>query len=315
MTPPITTVDCDYVRPALAAAYLREQGGEVAIVEANTALAAPKILAALAAQGLRREQVRWVIVTHAHLDHAGGAWALLRELPSATLVAHPRAARHLIDPSRLVASAKQVYGEAIFAALYGSIEPVDAARVLVADDGSTVQLGGASLQFFHTRGHANHHMIAADPSASAVFTGDTFGLVYPSLQRGRLLAFPSTSPTDFDAAEARKSVEKVLSLGASVAYPTHFGPVGDLAAVAAQLHRWIDLSEKLVDQAVAAGKPDEAAIQQALARRMAECAAEAGLALGANDHAMLELDLKLNAQGLAFAAQRRLLPSPPRPEA
>ena len=95
-TPRLVTIDCDYVAPQLASAYLRVQGDEAAFVETNTALAVPKLLDALAREGLRPEQVRWVIVTHVHLDHAGGASALERACPNEKLLAHPRAARHLI---------------------------------------------------------------------------------------------------------------------------------------------------------------------------------------------------------------------------
>jgi glyoxylase-like metal-dependent hydrolase (beta-lactamase superfamily II) len=101
------TIDCDYVMPQLAASFLREEKGEVAFIEANTSIALPKLLAALKRERFSPEQVKYVIVTHVHLDHAGGASALMEACPNATLLAHPRAARHLIDPTRLVASAKQ----------------------------------------------------------------------------------------------------------------------------------------------------------------------------------------------------------------
>src|SRR5690606_33155614 len=109
--------------------YLLIDGDEAAFVETNTSLAVPRMLDALAAQHLAPEQVRWVIITHVHLDHAGGASALLQACPNATLLAHPRAARHAIDPSRLVQSATSVYGAERFARLYGTIEPVEATRV------------------------------------------------------------------------------------------------------------------------------------------------------------------------------------------
>ena len=159
MTSRLVTIDCDYLAPELAAAYLRIEGDEAAFVEANTARAVPKLLAALARAGLAPEQVRWVIITHVHLDHAAGASALLAACPNARLVAHPRAARHAKAPGKLVASAKAVYGEARFEAIYGAIEPIDAARVDEVEDAATRDLGGATLTFLHTRGHANHHLV------------------------------------------------------------------------------------------------------------------------------------------------------------
>lgn len=305
-SPRLVTVDCDYLMPGLAAAYLRVQGEEAAFIEANTSHAVPRLMEALAREGLRPEQVRWVIVTHAHLDHAGGASALMRACPQATLLAHPRAARHLIDPSRLVASARAVYGEERFDALYGAIDPLDAARVRALDDGAEVTLGGAPLRFHHTRGHANHHFVVHDPARQAVFTGDTFGLVYPRLQRQGRLAFPSTSPTDFDAEAAHKSVDLVRGLGVRRACLTHFGEIEDIEVVAGQLHRFLDLAGELVEAAVSLPETEaEAMITARLEEAMARAVSEAGLTLDAEDRALLEVDRTLNAQGLAFAAKKR----------
>lgn len=301
--PEIVTIDCDYLQPRFAAAYLRVAGDEAAFVETNTAHAAPKLLAALADRGMRPEQVRWVIVTHVHLDHAGGAGAIMRACPNATLLAHPRAVRHLTDPSKLVASATKVYGEDRFRALYGTIEPVPAERVMSLDDGAQVEIGGAKLSFLHTRGHANHHFVVHDPAADAVFTGDAFGLVYPDLQRPGPFAFPSTSPTDFDAAEARKAIDRIAGLGVRSALLTHYGEVRAIDAVAAQLRGWIDLSEAaLVD--AAAGDLAGAAMEKAIEGKLWAAFAER-MTLTEKDRETLRLDVELNAQGLAWAATKR----------
>jgi len=305
-TPRLVTIDCDYLGPGVAASYLRIQGDEAAFVETNTAHAVPKLLAALEAESVAPEQVRWIIVTHVHLDHAGGTSALARACPGATVLAHPRAARHLIDPAKLVKSAEAVYGAARFAELYGTIEPIDASRVRSLESGEHVSLGDAELSFVHTRGHANHHFIIHDPARESVFTGDTFGLVYPQLQRGKRLAFPSTSPTDFDAEAAHASVDVVLGLGTKRAALTHFGELEDLDAVAASLHRWLDLSASLVEQAIAMNPAEaEKSIRAALDEAMDRAAAEAGIMLDDADRRLLELDLALNAQGLAYAASKR----------
>jgi glyoxylase-like metal-dependent hydrolase (beta-lactamase superfamily II) len=309
----VITVDCEYLRPGLAAAYLRVAGDEAAFVETNTAHAAPKLLGALERRGLRPEQVRWIIVTHAHLDHAGGAGALMRACPNATLLAHPRAARHLIDPSKLVASATKVYGEDRFRELYGILEPVPAERVRSLDDGAQVSLGDASLRFLHVRGHANHHFVVHDPAIDAVFTGDAFGLVYPSLQRPGPFAFPSTSPTDFDPIEARRAIDRIMGLGARVALLTHFGEVRALDAVAAQLRRWIDISEDALEDAVSAdisGQSMERVISGTLWAAFERLADAAGLELTADDRALLELDVGLNAQGIAWVADKRRAAAP-----
>ena len=171
------TVDSD-VKPGFTACYLRVAGDECAFVEAHTSYATPRLLAALAAEGRRPEDVRWIVITHAHLDHAAGASALMAACPNATLLAHPRAARHMTSPQKLIDGATAVYGAERFKELYGSIEPIAASRVRALEDGESFALGDATLRVWHTAGHANHHFVVDDPCIDTVYTGDTFGLVY-----------------------------------------------------------------------------------------------------------------------------------------
>lgn len=305
------TIDCD-VLPKFSASYLRIAGDEAAFVETHTAHAVPRLLAALEAKSLRPEQVRWVVVTHCHLDHAGGAGTLLAKLPNATLLAHPRAARHLIEPEKLIKSATAVYGAARFAELYGRIDPIPAERVRALDDDATFQLGDATLQVHHTAGHAKHHFVVNDPAIETVYTGDTFGLVYPALQRAGRFAIATTSPTDFDPVEARKSIDKVLSLGARAACLTHYDEVTDLAEVGAQVRAWIDRSEALMNEAAASDLSADAmkaSIETKLRAAMDSDAARRGLALGDADWKVLAVDLDLNSQGIAFAAEKKRSPS------
>ena len=308
----LVTIDCEYVMPQLAAAYLREEQGEVAFIEANTTLTVPKLLAALDREGLAREAVKYVIVTHVHLDHAGGASALMAACPNATLLAHPRAARHLIDPTKLVASAKQVYGDELFEKLYGVISPIDAARVRSMEDGTQVTLGGAPLHFLHTRGHANHHFVVHDPQQDVVFTGDTFGLVYPALQRGARFAYPSTSPTDFDGEAAIASVHKVMSLAPRAVGLTHFGLFEDVATIGEQLIRWLEFSSGLVAEGKKSGDELgtlEQRYKWQLEQELELAASRAHLSLSAADRHLIRFDLELNAQGLAIAATKSPLPA------
>jgi glyoxylase-like metal-dependent hydrolase (beta-lactamase superfamily II) len=302
------TIDCD-VLPRFTAAYLRVAGDECAFIEAHTAHAVPRLMAALEAEGLRPEQVRWVVVTHAHLDHAAGASALLRRCPNATLLAHPRAARHLIDPTRLVASATQVYGEEKFAALYGTVEPIPAERVRSLAHEETFSLGDATLRVHHTAGHARHHFVVEDPALESVYTGDAFGLVYPALQRGGVrFALASTTPTDFDPVEARRSIDLVLSLGAKAACLTHFDEVRDLAEVGAQVRAWVDRSEAWLEDAANGEESPEtmhATIASRLRRAIADDASRRGLSLDEADWNHLAVDVDLNAQGIAFVAEGR----------
>lgn len=300
----LVTIDCQYVRPQLAASYLREEGGEVAFIEANTTHALPRLLAALEKEGLAAEAVKYVIVTHVHLDHAGGASALMRACPNATLLAHPRAARHLIDPARLVASAQKVYGEEAFASLYGTIEAIEPARVRSLEDGEQVTLGGAPLRFLHTRGHANHHFVVHDEAKEVVYTGDAFGLVYPALQRAKRFAYPSTSPTDFDGAAAIASVQRVVDLKPRAVGLTHFGMFEDLQVIAEQITRWLELSTQLAAEGATSGD-EQGTLEQRFKWRLDQefelAAARSGLVLSEADR-LIRFDSELNGQGLALAA-------------
>lgn len=302
------TLDADPANPEFVASYLRVAGEECAFIETNTAHSLPILLGALESHGLSRDAVRYVIVTHAHLDHAGGASAVMQACPNATLLAHPRAARHLIDPTKLVASATAVYGKERFAKLYGVIASIPETRVRAIEDGAEVPLGDAKLGFLHTRGHAKHHFVVSDPALDAVFTGDTLGLVYPRLQRAGLFALASTSPTDFEPAEARLSVARILSLGAKTAYLTHFGAAGDLPAIAAQLGVCIDDSERWLDEAArsdASAAEVQSRLRDQIRSAIARQAEAVGLTLGPPDWDALALDIDLNAQGIAFVAARQ----------
>jgi glyoxylase-like metal-dependent hydrolase (beta-lactamase superfamily II) len=202
----------------------------------------------------------------------------------------------------------EVYGAERFAALYGTLLPIPAARVRGLDDGASFALGDATLRVHHTAGHAWHHFVVDDPAVGTVYTGDSFGLVYPALQRAARFAFATTSPTGFDAAEARRSIDRILALGEPAACLTHYDEVRDLDEVAAQLRHWIDLSEKWVEEAAQSGEPlatITAKIEQQIRVALAEHAARAGLALGADDWKLLALDIELNSMGLAVVADKR----------
>lgn len=295
------TVDCD-VLPRFTAAYLRVAGEECAFIETHTAHALPKLLGELAARGRRPEDVRWIVVTHAHLDHAAGAGALLAKCPNATLLAHPRAAAHLVDPTKLVASAIRVYGEARFAEMYGTIVPIPEGRVRALDDGATFELADATLRVHYTTGHAKHHFVVDDPALDTVYTGDAFGLVYPALQHSGRFAIASTSPIDFEPPEARHALDLVLGLGERHACLTHFDAVDDLAEVAAQVRGWIDRSEAWLEECLVSDAP---APEQT--KRIADeyRAALVTYPLRAEDLELLATDIDLNAQGIVVAAERR----------
>jgi glyoxylase-like metal-dependent hydrolase (beta-lactamase superfamily II) len=297
------TIDSD-VKPRFTACYLRVAGGECAFIEAHTSHALPRLMGALEREGLRPEQVRWIVLTHAHLDHAAGASALVAACPNATLVAHPRAARHMVSPQKLIDGATAVYGPERFRALYGTIEPIAASRVRALEDGEGIELGGATLTAWHTAGHANHHFVVDDPATGTVFTGDAFGLVYPDLQNHGRFAIPSTSPSNFDADLARASLDKVLSLGERFICPTHYDAYEDARVIAAQVRRFLDRAGAWVEQA-ARGDEAPAAMTARLARAWTDAIAQEAPAFGPAELELLALDIELNAQGLAFAANAK----------
>jgi glyoxylase-like metal-dependent hydrolase (beta-lactamase superfamily II) len=237
----ISAIDGGYLRPLLMAVHAIVAGDRAAIVDPGPNSAVPAILEALAAKSIRPEQVEYVILTHIHLDHAGGSGLLMRALPSATLTVHPRGARHMADPARLVAGTIAVYGEAETLRMYGEIVPVPAARILETPDGASIRLSGRELAFHETFGHARHHVAVHDSMSGHVFAGDTFGLSYPELDwHGRRFVFATSSPTQFDPAPYHRSIDLIAGLARDAVYVTHYGQVRDLQARAATLHRQVD---------------------------------------------------------------------------
>jgi len=296
----VTAVDTEYVRPGLDASHLVIHGGRAAFVDTGTTHSVPLLLAALEAKGLERAQVDWVFVTHVHLDHAGGAGALMAALPNATAVLHPRGARHMSEPGKLIEGSKAVYGEEAFNRLYGEIRPIPPERIRIADDGDKLSLADREFEFIHTEGHARHHYCIVDPAAAAIFTGDCFGISYRELDTAAgPFIFPTTTPVQFDPEAAHATIRRLLSYKPERAFLTHFSGVSAPAALAPQLHRDLD---EYVRIAVARRDDDdpEASIRDALRDWMFARLDEHGFD---PDPAMrdevLRMDLALNAQGLA----------------
>lgn len=209
----IFALDSGYVRPAFDAIHLIVEAGRAAIVDTGTSHALPRVLAALADLGLEASDVEWVILTHVHLDHAGGAGALMAALPRARLAVHPRGARHMIDPAKLWEATCAVYGEAAAIRMYGAIQPIAAARVVQTADLSHIDLAGRTLLCLDTPGHARHHMVIRDEASQWIFTGDTFGISYREFDvAGRAFAFPSSTPVQFDPDALIASIDRMLAL-------------------------------------------------------------------------------------------------------
>ena len=303
----VITIDCQYLGPDHAAAYLITANGRALFVDNNTSNATPLLLAALEEQGLTPEHVDYAIITHLHLDHAAGTASLLRECPNARVLCHPRAERHLVDPSRLVAGVKQVYGEELFTKLYGTVEAVAAERVQPVADGETLPFGDRTLTFLHTRGHANHHIAIHDSASNGVFTGDTFGVSFPAMrEQGTPFLQCSCPPSEFDPEESRRTVRRILDTGADRAYLSHFGMFEAVKEGADQLLESIDRMEAVLDKAVATGLEGDA-LEAFCHREVVETVkAHAGqCGLSPESVETLAADMNLNGKGIAYAARRR----------
>lgn len=300
IAPGITLVDTGYMRPGVAASYVVRGDRSAAIVETATTPCAPRILAALAAAGLAPDDVSHVIVTHVHLDHAGGAGALMRALPRAKLVVHPRGARHLVDPAKLVAGTIEVYGEAAFRQLYGEVFPVPAERVVEAPDGLELDLGHRPLRALDAPGHARHHFVLHDPASRGFFTGDAFGLSYRETDSASgPLVFPTTTPVQFDPPALHATIDRMLAEKPERMYLTHFGMLaGDLPSLAAALHRGIDAHVRRA-RAAPPGPGRQEAIRAGLEAELLEEAARQRVTAPREEVLrVFREDLELNAQGL-----------------
>jgi glyoxylase-like metal-dependent hydrolase (beta-lactamase superfamily II) len=301
----IYAVDTGFHRPAFDAAYLVVDEGRAAFIDTGTNHAVPHLLAALEALGLAREAVDWVIPTHVHLDHAGGVGALMRELPQARLLVHPRGERHLIDPQALWKGATEVYGPEEMARSYGELLPVPAERVSSSSDGQTITLGSRQLMLAHTPGHARHHHCIWDEASRGWFTGDTFGLSYREFDTaaGPWIT-PTTTPVQFEPEALRQSIERLLAKDPRQVYLTHYGRVGDVQRLGRQLL-------ELLDEMVALGHaarllPDRhEVLKQGLLDLLFASLQAHGCALPREQVAqLLAMDLELNAQGLAIWLDR-----------
>ncbi len=295
----ITVIDTGFVRPLFDASHLLVENGRAAFVDVGTTFSAPALLQALEAKALSPDAVDYVIVTHVHLDHAGGAGELIRRLPRAKLVVHPRGARHMIDPARLWQGALAVYGEEAMRRHYGTVVPVPAERVVEAPDGFSLDLAGRRLLFLDTPGHARHHFCVWDERSFGMFTGDTFGLSYRELSGGRgAFILPTTTPVQFEPEALKASIDRLLEYAPRVMYLTHYSQVSEVERLAAILKSRID---QLVGLGRAADRrPDRARrLRGGVEELFLRWAHEHGTPLPASTiRELLALDVELNAQGL-----------------
>lgn len=296
----ISVIDADFKRPGLAAIHLMVEGNRTAFIDTGTNSSVPGALAIMRVKGIAAADVAYVIVTHVHLDHAGGAGEMMRRFPNARLVAHPRGARHMIDPEKLIAGVIGVYGAEEVARTYGAIVPVAKERVIEAPDGFKLNFNGRELTFIDTPGHARHHYCIVDARSRSIFTGDTFGISYREFdnENGEFI-FPTTTPVQFDPPALHASIDRLMSYRPRHMYLTHFGQVSNLDRLARDMHTLIDafvaLAHKVADAGPARHELLVAGQRELLLTRLK---AHGCTLSEARMIELLGIDFDLNAQGM-----------------
>jgi glyoxylase-like metal-dependent hydrolase (beta-lactamase superfamily II) len=247
-------------------AYLLAGPDELALIETGPTATLPALWAGIRAAGFDPARLTRILVSHIHLDHSGGAGAIVRERPEVHVFVHPVGAPHLVDPSRLVSSAARLYGETMDA-LWGEVVPIPENRVVPLTDGETLEAGGHVLSALFTPGHASHHVTYWDPDRGVAFTGDVGGVRMP----GSAYALPPAPPPDLDPEAWARSTERLRETGARRLFLTHGGAFDDVAAHLESLMPNLAEVEAICLEAMRGGADDEtvtALIQDHTERRI-----------------------------------------------
>lgn len=191
------------------------------LVECGPALSSQSVIQGLRNTGLDPDDLAYLVLSHIHLDHAGGAGDVAAAFPNATIVVHQIGAKHMVDPERLNASSRRVYGT-LYDTVYGDCTPIATDRIHAVGERETLDLGGGrKLELFPTPGHAKHHIGVFDPDAGDLFVGDSVGVKLPGMTTIR----PATPPADFDHVLAQQSLDTYRSLTPTRVYLAHYGAV------------------------------------------------------------------------------------------
>ena len=301
----IKVIDSGYYSKDFASIYILRKDDKVAIIETGNYFSVSKIQKALEKDGLSFSDVAYVIPTHVHLDHAGGAGQLMKQCKDAKLIVHPRGARHMIDPQKLIAGAMAVYGEQKFKELYGDIIPIEANRVIEAEDNFILDFQGRELKFIDTPGHAKHHFCIWDKQTGTMFTGDTFGISYRDLDKdGEVYIFPSTSPVQFDPKALVESINKIMKYNPHRVCLTHFSAIKPSKQVVEQLIDGIKFVSDLAKK-YATHNDAELIIREKMMSYFLKGLSKIGVADLNFCRERLELDVKINTQGLIYWQQKK----------
>jgi glyoxylase-like metal-dependent hydrolase (beta-lactamase superfamily II) len=296
----ISAIDSGLMRPMLDAIHLVVEGGRAALIDTGTSHSVPLVLDALRLKGIRPEQVDFVILTHIHLDHAGGAGLFMQKFPNAVLTVHPRGARHMADPAKLIDGTIAVYGKETTQRIYGDILPVPRERMVETPHEYAIELNGRELVFLDTPGHARHHAAVFDSRSGHIFAGDVFGLSYREMdQDGRQFIMATSSPVQFDPGPYHRSIDLIMAKRPQAVYITHYSQIRDIQAKGDILHRLVDAHAELALREKDAGAERHARLREGVKNIMLEEARRWGSRL--SDERVLDIyshDVELNAQGL-----------------
>lgn len=275
------------------------------IIETGPSPSVPYIKKGLEELGYTLADVKNIIVTHVHLDHAGGAGRLLELCPNAALFVHPRGKRHLVDPKKLAAGARAIYGER-FSELYDPIVPAGEERIVEKKEGDTLQIAEQrTLTFWDTPGHAKHHLGIYDPVSNGMFTGDTAGIQYPELiPHGVDFFLPTTSPNHFDPAAMKQSLQRFREKQLDYIYFGHFGETNLVEDALNQVEDWLDIFVAEAEDAVANGQGYDA-IANRLLDHVQSKLQEQGIDDQHEVYQMIDVDLQLSALGMVDYLQKQ----------
>ncbi|MDQ0155835.1 MBL fold metallo-hydrolase [Robertmurraya andreesenii] len=275
---------------------------ELTLIETSASPSVPFIIDGLKELGYTLEDLKYIIVTHIHLDHAGGAGLLLQQCPNAKIIVHPKGFRHLSDPSRLIAGARAVYGEK-FDSLFDPILPIPAERLIAMNDQDELTISAdCTLTFYDTPGHANHHFSIYHPKVNGMFTGDTVGIRYATLIPEDIEFYlPSTSPNQFDPGKMLQSIELYKSLNLSYIFFGHYGVSNHPSEVYKQVSYWIGEFVQAARNGYAAGQTPEQQMQltgEELLQKIYANLREQGVPENHDVFEVLRLDLEVCSMGL-----------------
>ncbi|WP_067726488.1 MBL fold metallo-hydrolase [Oceanobacillus damuensis] len=268
------------------------------LIETGPSPSIKYIKAGLSDLGHSLDEVKYIILTHIHLDHAGGAGLLIRECPNAEIIVHPRGKRHLVDPKKLAAGARAVYGES-FSELFDPILPIAEDRLLIKGEGDTLEIGqNCILEFWDTPGHAKHHLGIYDPVSNGMFTGDTAGVRYEQLvPDGVDLILPSTSPNHFNPNDMETSIDRFRKKNLDRIYYGHFGMTENPDQALNQVSGWLEVFMEVGEQAVIEGRGYDT-VSQRLLERIRLHLREKGIDDDHEVYILINLDLQVGSLGI-----------------